>query len=156
MNNAKRKARSSNLESDWELYETKRKELQKENRRRRVFVRRSEAVLKRCPNSAIFEAIKREKERREVRKRTLRMDGKALVQESFTAYVGSYYDQDKEVVALKSFAAPALLEGEIKASIKRARPNKYRERDGIQYEMLKVEVPLMEDLILETCNLIGW
>lgn len=44
---------------------------------------------------------------------------------------------------------------EIEVSLHRARPNKPPGRDGIHNEMLKIEITLLTDLLLETWTLIG-
>lgn len=66
MKKARVRERNSNLKVDMKIFEEKRKEFERENRRmRRSFSRRTEELLERYPPKKITEAINKDRRRRE-------------------------------------------------------------------------------------------
>lgn len=47
------------------------------------------------------------------------------------------------------------MRNEIEDSLRRAKPKKALGRDGVHNEMMKLEIPLMADLLAEVCSSIG-
>lgn len=85
----------------------------------------------------------------------LRIECKSLDPAKFTSFMASFHDQEQELVHLKRFVTPSWLEDEIQDSVRRAMLNKAPGREGIHYETLKLEVPLLAKMIFEMRNLMG-
>lgn len=119
------------------------------------FTRRTEALLEKCPNNNIAEAMKKDKRRRENMNKAQTISKESLNPAAFTDFIGSYYNQDQAEVQLKPFDLPAWMKGKIENSMKRSKTNKDPARDGQQNEMIKIETALMVELIQDTWKLIG-
>lgn len=100
------------------------------------------------------EEIKRDKRRRAEPNRNLSTDTRSLNHASSTSLKGNFHDHAQEVIDLKAFKTLYWFKEEVSASL-RAKPNKSPGRDGVHYEMLKVDIQLMTDLIVETSKLIS-
>lgn len=107
MKRSRKRERKSNLKVDWEEFETKRRSFERGNRtRRRSFIRKTEAILEKCPTNSLAEAINREKRRRESLRRSQVNYGELLNAASFTEFMGSFHDKNQEGIQLTEFAAP--------------------------------------------------
>lgn len=106
-------------------------------------------------DSVVGGAIKTDARRRWERKREQTARGDPLNTADFTAFMGSYHDQEQELVELQQFDIPEDLASDIERSIKRSKHNKAPGRDGVQNEMLKENPGAISTLLAETWVLIG-
>lgn len=72
----------------------------------------------------------------------------------FTTVMGSFHDEEKELVELRHLVAPEDLAKDIKRSIKKIRQNKASGRDSVQNEMRKKNAVVITTLLAETWALI--
>lgn len=92
---ARMRASKSGLDTDRELFEAKRKEFQKANRRRRrAFERNTENLLQKCQNEVLSTVIPKYRRRRQEKDRILSNSGILLDSAAFTRFMGSYHDQN--------------------------------------------------------------
>lgn len=92
MKKYKKRAKRSTLTVDWEIFQAKIKSFERENRRRRrIFRRRTEALLESCPNNYLAEAISKDKRRREVVSKLHSNSGELLNPTSFTIFMGMFF-----------------------------------------------------------------
>lgn len=64
--------------------------------------RRTEAMLERCPNNNLAEAISKDKRRREDLRRQHSSSGKLLNRAAFTDFMGNFHDQNQVKIPLKT------------------------------------------------------
>lgn len=156
MKKAKRRAKRTGLEVDWEEFREKQRKFTVANtERRRRLTEKTEKMLKRGHNNAVQEVINVDKKRREERNRQAAAKDEKLSPASFTHFMGEHHDQRKEETEMTHFTPPQGMREEVIKSIAKAKRNKAPGVDGVNHEMLKIEPILTEELIVEIWRIIG-
>lgn len=69
--------------------------------------------------------------------------------------MGTYHDQNQNTIKMVQFIVPEDMKEGIREIIKRSKRNKSPGVDGVHNEMLKIEMDLSTELILELWRLLG-
>lgn len=156
MQKARRAAKRSGLDADRSRYVEKRNNFERENRRfRRSFERKTEARIRKGDNDLVAGAIKTDARRRKEREKEQTAQSDPINPADFTTFMGSYHDQEQELVELQPFVTPEDLANDIERSIKKSRHNKAPGSDGVHNEVLKANAGAIAKLLTETWALIG-
>lgn len=102
INKARRRAHRSNLTIDCELFESKRRSFQRKNRkRRRRFIKITEALLEEFSNKNLTKYINKYNSRRKNMNSSQLYKGEALNPSAFTKFMGSFTTKTRSKSKLK-------------------------------------------------------